>query len=230
MACALATASPAQGKGAVRATLEHPERLAGAGAGERLTIAWTLRSAPRLGVLDAAGEPFGADGVYLRVIGAERGARQIVWARPSARLRGHLSGRYLATMTVPGGGIASIAIGLAGYRYVADHAPTRADLNVPIVNDPFPRGSAGPAVGEGADAPWLPIAILLAAATTVVAVRHARRRRTGTTTIRSAHSQGLPPGSLLAAEDMAAGAPREPKPRDGSSPRATSWARRRWAP
>ncbi len=77
-------------------------------------------------------------------------------------------------MTVPGGGIASIAIGLAGYRYVAGHTPTRADLIIPIVNDPFPRWSAGPAAGGGADVPWLPIAVLLAVATTVVVARHAR--------------------------------------------------------
>lgn len=186
--CGLVVAQPAHGKVGVRATLEDPARVAGAEAGERVTIAWALSSGPRMAVPDPSGlsapEPFGASGIYVRIAGAGGGAPRTFAAAPPPGARVNPTGRYAAVVTVPAGGIASIAIGLEGYRYVDGQPPVRADAFFPIVNDPFTRGAAGTQAGHGTDVPWLLLVAVLVAGTAFGAARRGCRRTVGTASIR----------------------------------------------
>ena len=156
LGCALLAATPAAGKDGVRATLENPGQLSQAAAGERVRVAWTLGSAAQGPALATPGRiaprGFGASGVYVRIRGASGAAPQVVSARP-----GSPAGRYVADVTIPEGGISSIAIGLEGYRYVRGQAPARADVLFAIDNDPFAVGSAA----DGVSAPWLAPATVL---------------------------------------------------------------------
>jgi len=156
LGCALLAATPAAGKDGVRATLENPGQLSQAAAGERVRVAWTLGSAAQGPALATPGRiaprGFGASGVYVRIRRASGAAPQVVSARP-----GSPAGRYVADVTIPEGGISSIAIGLEGYRYVRGQAPARADVLFAIDNDPFAAGSTT----DGVSAPWLaPAAVL----------------------------------------------------------------------
>jgi hypothetical protein len=76
-----------------------------------------------------SGRPFGAGGVFIRLVGAggpttTAGAAEI---RP---------GRFAASLAVPGGGIRRIRIGLHGWTS-GPRGTRRADLFFRIVNDPF---------------------------------------------------------------------------------------------
>lgn len=118
------SAAPATAKEDVEATLVTPVGL-GAAPGDEITVAWTFES------VDARGKraPFGASGIYLRLLSAGDGKPTVAPATG-----GH--GRYEATVTVPEGGIGRIRIGLQGW--VSDVTGThRRDAFVPITNNPL---------------------------------------------------------------------------------------------
>jgi hypothetical protein len=164
LACTLVAAASAYGKGDVRATLENPAQLQRAAPGKRIRIAWALNEAPQLASLTTPGgvapRPFGASGVYIRVRGAA-GATPKTFAASSSSGPGRQSGRYVADVTVPAGGITAIAIGLEGFRGLPGQASTRADIFFSIANDPFNVARApvtATSSDTGASAPWIPLA------------------------------------------------------------------------
>jgi hypothetical protein len=182
LACAIATPPSAAAKRDVQATLENPAALTRAQGGERVRLAFAMSTAPRLPILDPRGRvpphPFGALGVYVRVTPSNGGAPAIVSADPPGD-RGYPAGRYVADVTVPAGGIRSLAIGLEGYQYVAGHAPRRSDVFFAIVNDPFARTSRVAHARESTSTPWGLLAVgLAAAALLLLAFPRARRRVT----------------------------------------------------
>jgi hypothetical protein len=144
----------------VIATLERPELLRDAEPGERIAVAWKLT--------DGAGHPFGAGAIHLRVRDAALGGVRILPARAS-----HGAGRYVADVTIPGGGLASVAVGLEGFRIVRGHAPVRGDMVFPVVNDPL----AAKSVEAGARPPWLALAAAALVAALAALARAGLRRR-----------------------------------------------------
>jgi hypothetical protein len=167
VAWALVTALPAGAKEDVQATLTSPVPL-DAPAGTPLTVTWTLAFVDE----DGQRRPFGADGVFVRLLGAS-GAESEGVATDGA----HDIGEYEGTVLVPEGGIRDIELGLRGW--VSDANGTRrSDLIFPITNDPVPgpkpissaardqRASGG----SGGTGPWLlallvgVVALLLAGA------------------------------------------------------------------
>jgi hypothetical protein len=127
VAWALVTALPAGAKEDVQATLTSPVAL-DAPTGTRLTVTWTLF------VVDEDGQrrAFGADGVFVRLLGPSGAASEDV-----STGRAHDAGEYEATVLVPEGGIRDIELGLRGW--VSDANGTRrSDLIFPITNDPLP--------------------------------------------------------------------------------------------
>jgi hypothetical protein len=110
-------------------------------AGTELQVAWRLFS------VDASGqrEPFGANGVFVRLRSASGPEVEEAFARTGA----HATGEYRAVVGVPDGGIGDIEIGLMGSRSDAT-GTRRADLIFPIANDPV-RGAgrvSSPSLGE----------------------------------------------------------------------------------
>jgi hypothetical protein len=98
-------AVPAAAKEAgVRATLDKPVRL-GTAPGRTITVAWHL--------VDRAGQPFGAGGIYLRVSRCGR-KPLIVYAAE------HGSGAYSARVKVPRGGIRKLLVGLEGWQTIGE--------------------------------------------------------------------------------------------------------------
>ena len=95
----LLVASPAGGKGGVRAKLDRPVRLDTA-PGKRITVAWHL--------FDRDDHAFMASGIYLRV---SRCGRKPL--RLAATDRGD---GYFVRMTVPNGGVRKLMVGLKGWR------------------------------------------------------------------------------------------------------------------
>lgn len=164
LACILVAAASAYGKGDVRATLENPAQLQRAAPGERVKVAWTLTEAPQPSSLMTPRRferhPFGASGVYIRVRSATGGTPNSL-AATSPSGAGSRSGRYVADVTVPAGGIATIAVGLEGFRTLPGQASTRADIFFPIANNPFIVAKApvtATSSDTGANAEWGPLA------------------------------------------------------------------------
>lgn len=113
-------AAPAAGKEGVRARIEGPVRC-DAAAGSTITVSWRLVSRD--------GRPFGAGGIYVRLL-SDSGARP---SKAYARERGR--GRFRARVRVPAGGIRRLDVGLDGWRIIGkrrDYAP----VSFPIQNDP----------------------------------------------------------------------------------------------
>lgn len=182
LACLLVAATSADGKEGVRATLEYPALLTRAAPGEHVRIAWELNEAPRLPIRGALPRerpvPFGATGVYVRVTGAAGGTPADFPARSPAHPGfGYPRGRYVADVMVPQGGIASLTIGLEGFRYVRGEAPVRSDVFFPIDNDPFAAGraTASADAGDGLSPPWGLLAAGLAALAVLGGLLAARR-------------------------------------------------------
>jgi hypothetical protein len=155
--CALLAVPAALGKEGVRAWLETPVPLA-APPGKTITIAWTLSYTER-----GKRRPFGAGAVFVRLLSASG-------EKPTKAHGKGPTGRYVAKVTVPEGGIGGIEFGLEGTRYIGG-PPGRgqaeaADMYFPLDNDPLAahgdaaRGSPTPA--RTADASW-PVPIWLAA-------------------------------------------------------------------
>ena len=99
---ALILAVPAYGKGDVTATIVTPIP-ADAEPGTQARVVWILR------IEQHGSHPVNADGVYLRVVGAD-GSRQDAYARPGV----HEDGIYAAAVRVPRGGVERAVVGIRG--------------------------------------------------------------------------------------------------------------------
>jgi hypothetical protein len=123
LAVTAAVACAAFAKEGMTATLLGHPRL-NAGPGTQITVAWKLSSTSA----DAAR---GDDHrFYVRLL-SKTGASS---THAYGKLRGR---RYIAHVGVPGGGVADIEIRLVGWR-ITPGATRRADVLIPITNDPFP--------------------------------------------------------------------------------------------
>jgi hypothetical protein len=160
---ALFAALPAEGKDGVKATLETsvpPD----ATAGTRIDLAWTLTYVDEKG----RERPFGAGGVFARLVSASGGDDVTEYASGDR-------GDYAATLVVPEGGIGDIEIGLAGWQS-GKNGTRRADALFPITNDPVPGRRpplSAPAVAHTGSPPWIFILVggSLAAAFLTAALR-----------------------------------------------------------
>ena len=112
---ALVLAAGALAKDGVVARLANPNVLREPG-GTKVALVWTLK---------AGNEPFGAEGIYVRLNGGRE--------TPANRLGP--PGRFRARLTIPRGGVRSIVIALQGWR-TDGNGTRRADWRFPIVNDP----------------------------------------------------------------------------------------------
>jgi hypothetical protein len=128
IASALVAALPVGAKEGVNATLTTRIPL-DAPAGTHLKVAWTLFSVDEKGQR----EPFGANGVFVRLLSAS-GARAEQGVAP---IGAYSTGEYSATVVVPEGGIGDVKIGLMGWQSDATGA-RRSDAIFPITNDPLP--------------------------------------------------------------------------------------------
>jgi hypothetical protein len=173
---ALVTALPVGAKEDVQATLTSPVAL-DAPAGTRLTVTWTLFFVDE----DGQRRPFGADGVFVRLLGPSGAASE----EDVATGRAQEAGEYEATVLVPEGGIRDIELGLRGW--VSDANGTRrSDLIFPITNDPVPGpkpiSSAvhnEPASGgSGGTPPWV-LALLVGVVPALLAGAVVIRKRLG---------------------------------------------------
>lgn len=178
---ALLAAVPVAAKEGVRARLATSIPL-DAMPGTRLDVAWTLTSVDE----DGQRRPFGASGVYVRLLSASGADAETGFAQGSTGQGS--TGEYTATVVVPEGGIGDVEIGLVGL--MSDATGTRrADALFPITNDPVPGAAraASPASeqrgSEPADtssAQWILVGVvgslvaLAAVAVGLVRRRHAR--------------------------------------------------------
>lgn len=96
---ALTLVPAAAAKDGVHATLTRPLPKS-APMGAKLTVSFTLR--------DAAGHPFDAMKIFVKVICPTKDASSFVFARQLS------AGRYRAVATVPPGGLGTVKIGLRG--------------------------------------------------------------------------------------------------------------------
>jgi hypothetical protein len=112
----LSAAGTMMAKGeAAKLTLDDPLPV-DAQPGSEVVIAWTL------GVVDGDGttEPFSASGVYIRLT-PDTGKPLEVTARQDR------TGHYIASVTVPPGGLGAVVIGLQGTACLANGECSRAD-------------------------------------------------------------------------------------------------------
>jgi len=182
-ASALVVALPTAAKEGVKAKITTSIPL-DAPVGTQLKVAWRLFSVDDKGQR----EPFGANGVFVRLLSASGADAKEGFAPTGA----YPTGEYEATVIVPGGGIRDVEIGLMAWRSDAT-GTRRADLIFPITNDPVPRPApmSSPASGQPASErpdsdsrTW--VFILVAGAPSALAilaaavVLHKRRRRTAT--------------------------------------------------
>jgi hypothetical protein len=183
-ASAFVVAPPAAAKEGVEAQLTTRIPL-DASAGTQLRIAWRLFS------VDDEGrrEPFGASGVFVRLLSASGADAEVGLAPAEA----HPTGEYEATVTVPEGGIRDVEIVLMGWRSDAT-GTRRADLIFPITHDPVPKpapvaspasGQPVPQGGDGGSSGWVSLLVagVPTAALAVLAAAfaiHRKRRRTAT--------------------------------------------------
>ena len=102
-------------------------------AGTTVTVAWRIR--------DKAAHAADQGTMYVRVYSAR--------GHGSTRALGSYAHRgYAASVRVPSGGIGDIKIFLVGWMYKADGSTRRADMEIPITNDPFSK-RAGHAARAG---------------------------------------------------------------------------------
>jgi hypothetical protein len=183
VASALVVTLPAGAKEGVKATLATSIPL-DARAGTQLKVAWKLFSVDDQGKR----QPFGANGVFVRLLSASGADAEEGFAPSGA----YATGEYTATVTVPEDGIRDVELGLMGWQSGAT-GTRRADLIFPITNDPVPGAApiVSPTSGQpasqrpGSDSTtWVFIAVagalsalaILAAALVV----HRKRRQPAT--------------------------------------------------
>ena len=118
-------AGPAYGKGDMTATMVTPIP-ADARPASQVRVVWSLRIDE-----EEQSHPVNADGVYLRVVGAD-GSRQDAYSRPGA----HEDGIYAATVRVPAGGVERAVVGIRGTAEYEDGRSVRRDAYFPLANEP----------------------------------------------------------------------------------------------
>lgn len=117
-------ALPVAAKDGVRATV-HTTIPATAAKGSRIDVSLSLND-------EESGEPFGACGVFVRLISATGHSTESF-----ARCGADTDGRYQATATIPTDGVARIEIGIAGTMTDREGRSERSDWIFPLVNDPI---------------------------------------------------------------------------------------------
>jgi len=125
-AVVLVAALPAAGKDGVRATLTTRIPVT-APAGTMLRVSWTLTFRDEQG----RRHPFGGGGIFVRLLSRKHARAQTALARGT-------TGRYVATVRVPRGGIRAIQIGMPSWSD-GPNGTHRADWLFPITNNPFRR-------------------------------------------------------------------------------------------
>jgi hypothetical protein len=163
---ALAAAVAAPAKEGVKAKLTSTIPL-DASAGTRLRVSWTLRGADDNG----RPYPFGANGVFVRLISAS-GAASTTGYAPSGD---YANGRYAATVVVPDGGIGDVRIGLRGFSSGAT-GYRQSDMIFPITNDPMPGAARILPSGSGGSTTWIVVLVAVAAACGLLTVAFRRQR------------------------------------------------------
>lgn len=121
-AAALAAVALAPAKEGARARLTTTLPL-GAAPGTTIQVQWTVDTPDSKG-----SRPFGANGMFVRLLGRTGAPATIGFAAGTA----HADGRYAAEVRVPTGGIGGIRMGLRGWN---DRGT--GDLIFPLENDPF---------------------------------------------------------------------------------------------
>jgi hypothetical protein len=119
---ALAGAAAAASKDGVRATLTTSIPL-DARPGSQLDVGWTLASTDD----DGRRQPFGAGGVFVRLLSASGAKAETGPAHEGA------TGAYTASVEVPAGGIGDVLVGIHAWT---TYGPS--DSSFPITNDPLP--------------------------------------------------------------------------------------------
>jgi hypothetical protein len=125
-AVALVVALPAASKDGVKATLTTRVPVA-ASAGTMLRVSWTLNYRDEHG----RRHPFGGGGIFVRLLSYTHAGAQTALARGT-------TGRYVATVRVPKGGMRGIQIGMPSWSS-GPKGTHRADWLFPITNNPFRR-------------------------------------------------------------------------------------------
>lgn len=175
-AAALIAASPASAKENVKATLVTAIPL-DAPAGTQLSVTWRLFYVNENG----RRRPFGANGVFVRLLSASGAAAK----EGVAPVGAYEEGEYEATVVVPEGGIRDIQIGLVGWV----NGTVRSDVLFPITNDPVPTPAPiTPSApqrpvpsGSGTSSAWMFVLVSTFSASALMAallVRRSRRRKT----------------------------------------------------
>jgi hypothetical protein len=176
----------AKGEDAV-VTLDVPIPV-GATPGSTVEIGWTLDIAQD----DGSTVPFNAEGVYVRFTPASGASIDVV-------ARQDRVGHYVATVTVPAGGLGDAVFGLRGEACYADGHCERADAFFTVAGSPG-QAVADPAAAPGVQPPvagappvtseapvsaldltWLPLLALLGLAAVGVAIAVRGRGRTAAT-------------------------------------------------
>jgi hypothetical protein len=123
---ALAVALPAPSKDGVKATLTTRVPVA-APAGTMLRVSWTLSYRDEHG----RQHRFGGGGIFVRLLSRSNAPAQTALDRGT-------TGRYVATVRVPKGGMRGIQIGMPSWSS-GPNGTHRADWLFPITNNPFRR-------------------------------------------------------------------------------------------
>jgi hypothetical protein len=133
LALTLVAAAPVAGKMGTTATLLNHPRF-DAKPGTEIVVSW------KLGIASAQAARTNPGGRYYVRLFSKTGAR-------STHAFGKLRGRhYTAKVRVPRGGAGDMEIRLVGWVMAAGEEPRRADMAIPITNDPFePSGKAAQA-------------------------------------------------------------------------------------
>ena len=176
---------PAGAKEDVKATL-ITEITLDAPTGTKFKVAWKL-----FYVVENGGRrPFGANGVFVRLLSASGAASR----EGVAPVGAYHTGEYEATVVVPEGGIRDIELGLAGWTSGAN-GTRRSDRIFPITNDPVATpapispASEGPAPRTSDTTSSTRVVALVSSLSVLVLLTGAFlvRRRRGTKRPRAVH-------------------------------------------
>ncbi|MDQ3672742.1 MAG: hypothetical protein M3364_09960 [Actinomycetota bacterium] len=121
---ALSAATLVPAKDGAHARLTTPLRL-GATPGATIRVRWTVETSDEAG----GRRPFGASGMFVRLLSRTGATATTGFADGVTRVRG----RYAARVQVPTGGIGGIRMGLRGWTNLGG----TGDLVFPVENDPF---------------------------------------------------------------------------------------------
>jgi hypothetical protein len=175
----LSITSPATTKEPTHAVLENAAQLLRASAGQRLTVVWTMDTPARFPVSEYTRSMRSTGvGVYVRVSGRAGGAPLTAAGRPAdPATPGYPPGRYIATLTVPPGGLSAIEIGVRQSWETPGRPPILREDPIAIGNDPFAGAAPAAAPDGGAGAPWGTLLAGVGALALLLGAVQARRPR-----------------------------------------------------